>query len=1111
MNKITKAFMATALATLAFGVGSFIDSQPAHAQAGATVGSLRGVIRDVGQNREPAAGATVVATSPALQGEQVVITDDTGQYFITSLPSGMYTLTVYYNDATFSRSNVLIQVGKEAVVNVNVNSKAGEGKKEVIVIKGSAPIVDQGSTKTGLTLTDDYTRNVPTGRTFGGVLGSTAGAQSDFYGISMSGATSVENTYIVEGINTTDTAYGSLSSNLPNEFISETEIITGGYNAEYGRATGGIVNVVTKQGGNEFHGSVFGYLSPSSMTAAAKVVQKEGGAVDARVDAGNDYDFGAELGGPLIKDKLWFHVGINPSVANETLTRLVQRQVDDNQDGIPDTDANGFLKHELVSQSTLPSSLKTYYFTAKLSGAVDQNNQGAVSIFGNPRSGTQSIDPASTSLTHSPEDNLLNRERGAYDVSGKWTSKLAEGKTQIDAVLGYHHGYANTTPTNALGKQALVYYGFERSLNDFADLEGSQISAKCDDNSPTDMYPGIRNCPITNYAEAGLGNLEKRSNDRTSATLQLTQRVKLLGYHTFMGGLDYQLSTYNSNSYYTGGEYLKRFADTAAGAPGRWQKVGYYGIVRNLTDAEIADPNSVMLTGTQVICSNGRAICDDSPALIADTGDRSVGAFLRDSWQVRPNLTLNFGIRFEQQQAGTAKQLQGTIAPTGETVGKVGFNLDNWAPRLGFIYDPTQEGKSKIFGHYGRFYENVPMDLNVRSFGGEIDNVALLNANRRTPTSQGYNPACNVNHAAGQDAAVVLAGCDDFQQLAILGGGTEYVTPGLKGQYTDEAILGAEYEVKADIKIGLNYIHRTMPMVIEDILTPDGSYFITNPGQDLTADAKALETKAMAEMASSDPKIKSQGDLDLYRSQQMAHVKSFDPPSRNYDALQLQVTQRPTVNSLILASYTYSQEKGNYPGLFSTETNQLDPNITSQYDLPALLANRYGPLGLDRPHLLKIDGFYMFDLKAAGLLTVGASIRAQSGIAHNALGNDPVYGQDEAYLLQRGTFSRSPLTGQGDIHLSYGRRINKTTKVEGFVNIFNLFDQQQELTADESYTFDGTIPIIGGSLTDLAHIKAHDADGVETSATPIKNPNFGKLTSYQQLPRSFQFGFRVTF
>src|SRR5262249_50913227 len=155
-------------------------------------------------------------------------------------------------------------------------------------------------------------------------------------------------------------------------------------------------------------------------------------------------------------------------------------------------------------------------------------------------------------------------------------------------------------------------------------------------------------------------------------------------------------------------------------------------------------------------------------------------------------------------------------------------------------------------------------------------------------------------------------------------------------------------------------------------------YLIANPGVDYTAQAAALHAQAMAT-----PNQALAQALEL-QSQELAFMKKEDQPSRNYDAVTLRVEQRPTQRSLLIASYTYSIEKGNYPGLFSTETNQLDPNNSSQYDLPELLANRYGFLGLDRPHNLKVDGFYLFDLKEIGLVTIGASFRAQSGISHNA-------------------------------------------------------------------------------------------------------------------------------
>jgi len=246
------------------------------------------------------------------------------------------------------------------------------------------------------------------------------------------------------------------------------------------------------------------------------------------------------------------------------------------------------------------------------------------------------------------------------------------------------------------------------------------------------------------------------------------------------------------------------------------------------------------------------------------------------------------------------------------------------------------------------------------------------------------------------------------------------------------------------------------------------------------------------------------------RSKQLAYVKHFDKPSRNYDGVQLQATLRATKRSLLLASYTYSVEKGNYPGLFSTETGQLDPNITSLYDLPDLMANRYGFLGLDRPHNLKVDGFYQFDLKEFGALTAGGSFRAQSGIAHNALGAHPTYGQGESYLLPRGAVERSPVTTQFDIHLAYGYRLNKTTMLEGFVNIFNLFNQQDQLNVDEIYTRDNAEPIVGGDKNDLLHIKAHDDNGIEQKTTVTPNKNFDH-TNQNQLPRNVQLGVRLTF
>src|SRR5688572_27508485 len=326
--RLNKRASILAVAGLLMAVGT------AHAQD-STTGAVRGLVKDQA-SAEAVIGATVVASGPAMQGTQATITDEGGQYFIANLPPGVYQVVVYYADAQFSRTNVLIQLGKVAVVNININTQAAAG--ETIVIEGRAPLIDQQSTKTGNTITRDYTDNVPTGRTFGAVLGAAGGTQGDLYGTSVGGSTSVENTYIVEGVNTTDPGYGLLSTNLPNEFIQETEVITGGYNAEYGRSTGGVINVITKSGSNEFHGSVFTYWSPGALVADEKATPRAGAAIDRESNLANDFDIGAEVGGPIVKDKLWFHAGFNPHFASNDVARIIKTQVDEDGDGVPDVD-----------------------------------------------------------------------------------------------------------------------------------------------------------------------------------------------------------------------------------------------------------------------------------------------------------------------------------------------------------------------------------------------------------------------------------------------------------------------------------------------------------------------------------------------------------------------------------------------------------------------------------------------------------------------------------------------------------------------------------------------------------------------------------------------------
>src|SRR5439155_5827354 len=116
-------------------------------------------------------------------------------------------------------------------------------------------------------------------------------------------------------------SFGSIGTQLTLEFVGETEIITGGYNAEYGRATGGVVNVITKSGSNNFHGDVWFYVTPFQLNGPYTGRAFE--AIQTKQHQKFGFDFGFDLGGPIVKDKVWFYVGFAPTFTTQEATRSV--------------------------------------------------------------------------------------------------------------------------------------------------------------------------------------------------------------------------------------------------------------------------------------------------------------------------------------------------------------------------------------------------------------------------------------------------------------------------------------------------------------------------------------------------------------------------------------------------------------------------------------------------------------------------------------------------------------------------------------------------------------------------------------------------------------------
>jgi len=307
-----------------------------------------------------------------------------------------------------------------------------------------------------------------------------------------------------------------------------------------------------------------------------------------------------------------------------------------------------------------------------------------------------------------------------------------------------------------------------------------------------------------------------------------------------------------------------------------------------------------------------------------------------------------------------------------------------------------------------------------------------------------------------------------------------------------------------DLKVGLVGIHRSLGRALEDV-SPDGggTFVIGNPGEFDEGAVRDLRERAM----SADPADAARlGFLaDAYEG-----VGRFDRAKRTYDALELSAVKFFSNSFMVRGSYTLSRLRGNYPGLFSPDTGQLDPNLTSMYDLPELMANRYGPLPGDRPHAFKAEGYYRLALTERDSVVLGTRLRGASGRPSSTLGSHISYGPGETFILPRGSGDRTSFQSACDLHAAYTRQLGGGMAVEAFVNLFNAFNQQPATRRDDIYTFDVVEPVVGGDAEDLAHLKRTGPDGRTVNESVTVNPNYGNPLE-TQLPLAVQLGARLTF
>src|SRR5204863_1012924 len=230
-----------------------------------------------------------------------------------NLPPGQYKVSVEASGfAKYTSADFSVNLGRTSSADSQLSLATATA---TVNVTGGA-VVDTAQNTTGSNVSSEQFSNFPTQRTVQGLytiaptvtrsgLRDATGRDSD---PSVAGSSGPENNYILDGVNTTDPAFGGSGANLPFEFVQEVEIKTGAFGAEYGKSTGGIFNVITKSGGNEVHGDAFGYFSSKGLVRKTNEFPFQGSAPNGF----SEIDAGIDVGGPIKKDKLWFFGAFNP-------------------------------------------------------------------------------------------------------------------------------------------------------------------------------------------------------------------------------------------------------------------------------------------------------------------------------------------------------------------------------------------------------------------------------------------------------------------------------------------------------------------------------------------------------------------------------------------------------------------------------------------------------------------------------------------------------------------------------------------------------------------------------------------------------------------------------
>lgn len=1049
---------------LAFAITACMPTLSAQ-ELSATQGGLSGGVTDKSGAVVPNAKVTLLGASD----KRTVTVDSTGRYVVTGLTPGLYTVTAEAEG--FKSTQVKgVEVFINKISSLSLSLEVG-AVSETVEVNSNSLDVDTNSTAISTNLSNTFYDQVPVARNVGslfytapGVINSgTAGNANP----SVGGASGLENSYVADGVDIGDAGYGGLGVFSPNygsigtglnlTFIQEVQVKEGAFEPKYGKANGGVMQIVTKSGGSQYHGALSAYFAPPQFQGTDYYADNffDRVNVHGHIYSRPEYDAAIEYGGPVpgnaLKQRLFFYGAFNPSL---------------NQVQWLAAPGSDLLAHGGFSNSTTAKS-----WAGKLSLKINDATTIDASGFGDPSATNKGLQLASIDA-FPLFPNLNQNNQGAFS-SWKYG-------TRSEVV----HLTTSISPT------------WEVNISASAKQAKFTESGYADDYQIFDYSNAVSSAA---FNAQGLGSVENPISNNYGFGIDTQKTAHLFGEHTFSLGWSFSRAIYDKFNTYSGPLFpfpsTNDIGDpvTNPGLAGASSSASFQ--LESADGLGCSVQLCPMFNGVQVYLGQVRGIFS-TPHDFSASGYHAI--YGNDDYQINRFVTINAGLRWEEEQLNGPNQLYTFV--------------DNWSPRLGINVDPFGDRKSKVFFNWGRYTQALPSDAAIRELNQESDIYAASWA----PQSDGNGnvivgpngtvvPVLDAAHLISGDPAAGQAGAAIFTQGSV----PELVAPKTKLNFEEEYVFGLERQVKGFV-VSARYTDRRLLRIIEDMsgASPEGYYAgvpqlfrIGNPSatSDYYVNADEVKYNYIPDPnmtgnhgQPANCPLDSGQQVDALGNPLPQAVCVLNPPNstytagagtylggtdgvpdgapnarRHYQSAEFEANKNFSNHFLVRVNYRYAKLFGNYEGLARNDNGQFDPGISSLYDFTlgslGLLGDQYVPgwLNTDRRHSGNLYGSYVLPSGFMKNLTTGIGLRGSSGIPITGLGAHPVYtNAGEIPLGVRGYLGREPSSYQLDTHLDYPVPMGEKYKVKLAFDMFNVTNSRF-LTAKDQFTALSFNPLIG--------------------------------------------------